>query len=156
MGRKIKINEADLRGMIRESVKRALSEVRGWELEKDDVTWVNGEESGGKPWMVRIWPGAGYYLPAWGAYAHDEEEALCYVVAYMEKEFGGGKYFVDDEVEMERYEMERGGMDPEDIDMKIDEWALYVDATMEGAEEPHYIFSENLSVYPYDEKKFRN
>ena len=142
--------------MIRESVKRALNEVSGWTLEKDDVTWVNDGENGGKPWMVRIWPGAGYYLPAFGAYANSEEEALNEVVAWLEREHDGGGFFVDDSVEREREEMEEQGMSEEEIAENIDKWALYVDATMEGARQPHYIYFENLSNYPYDEKRFKS
>ena len=142
--------------MIRESVKRALNEASGWTLEKDDVTWVNDGENGGKPWMVRIWPGAGYYLDAFGAYANSEEEALDEVVAWLEREHDGGGFFVDDSVEREREEMEEQGMSEEEIEEKIDQWALYVDATMEGARQPHFIYLENLSIYPYDEKRFKS
>ena len=78
------------------------------------------------------------------------------MVAWLEKENGGGKFFVDDAVEREREEMESQGMSDEEIDANLDDWALYVDATMEGASEPHYVYLENLSVYPYDDSRFKS
>ena len=88
MKRTVRLTESELRRMISETVRRALNEVSGWSLEKDDVTWVNDAESGGsdKAWMVRLWTGSGYYLPAFGAYASSEEDALEKVIAYLDKE----------------------------------------------------------------------
>lgn len=150
MRRIIRLTEQDLHRII----KKTLNEVQGWTLEKDDVTWVNDEESGDKPYMVRIWPGSGYYLPAFGAYAFNEEHALECVVAYLEKT-GNDDFFVDDYIEELRKEMTEEGYDEEEIDTEIDSNYLYVDATMEGANEPHYIFSDNLAVYPYKEENFK-
>lgn len=152
---KYTLTETKLRSFINKAVRTALNEVRGWSLEEDDVTWVNDGDEGDKAWMVRLWPGAGYYLPAFAAYAGDEESALCYVVAWLEKECGGGKFFVDDAVEREREEMEQQGMSEDEIDASIEDWAFYVDATIEGASEPHYVYLENLSIYPFDATRFK-
>lgn len=144
-----------VRRIIRESVRRALNEVSGWTLEKDDVTWVNDAESGAsdKAWMVRLWPGSGYYLPAFGAYASSEEDALEKVVAYLDKE-GDDSFFCDDYIGQMREELAEDGYSEEEINERIHEQFCYVDATMYGGE-THYVFWENLAVYPYDEKKFR-
>ena len=156
MKQAIKLSESELRHMISESVKRVLNEVSGWTLEKDDVTWVNDAESGAsdKAWMVRLWPGSGYYLPAFGAYASSEEDALEKVVAYLDQE-GDNGFFCDDYVEEMKKELAQEGKDEEEIWEEIDERFCYVDATMDGANEPHYVFWENLAVYPYDEKRFK-
>lgn len=150
-----KQNENRIRGIVRESVKRVLNEVSGWTLEKDDVTWVNDSESGAsdKAWMVRIWPGSGYYLPAFGAYATSEQDAVEKVVAYLDQE-GDDSFFCDENVEEMKEELAQEGKDQEEIWKEIDNEFCYVDATMDGADEPHYLFWENLSVYPYDKKRF--
>ena len=141
-----------------ESVKRVLrgniNEVSGWTLEKDDVTWVNGEEDGSKPWMVRLWTGSGYYLPAFGAFAEYEEDALEKVVAYLDNK-GDNDFFCDEYIEEMKEELAQEGKDEEEIQQKIDNEFCYVDATMDGANEPHYVFWENLAIYPYDEKGFK-
>lgn len=155
MKKVIKLRESDLRHMIKESVRKVLNEVQGWTLEKDDVRWVNSEEDGAKPWMVRLWTGSGYFLPAFGAFAEYEEEALEKVVAYLDNE-GDDDFFCDEYVEPTKQELEEEGYDEEEIERQLDEVFYYVDATMEGAKEPHYVFMENLSVYPYDEKRFRS
>lgn len=144
-----------VRRMIKESVRRALNEVSGWTLEKDDVTWVNDAESGAsdKAWMVRLWPGSGYYLPAFGAYASSEDDALEKVVAYLDQE-GDDSFFCDDYISQMREELAEDGYSEEEIDERIHQEFCYVDATMDGGE-CHYVFWENLAVYPYNEKKFR-
>ena len=157
MKKVVRLTESELKNMITESVKTVLKEVNGWNLEKDDVTWVNDAESGAsdKAWMVRIWPGSGYYLPAFGAYATSEQDALEKVVAYLDQN-NNNTYFCDDYVPQLRADLEEDGKDEEEIDNEIDETFCYVDATMDGANKPHYVYWENLSVYPYDEKRFKS
>ena len=152
---KAKAEKEKLKSQVAESVRRVLNEVSGWSLEKDDVTWVNDAESGAsdKAWMVRLWPGSGYYLPAFGAYASSEEDALEKVVAYLDKE-GDDSFFCDDYVEEMKEVLTQEGKDEEEIWEEIDERFCYVDATMDGGG-CHYVFWENLAVYPYDEKRFR-
>lgn len=180
----IRITEQDLNNIIKESVKNILSEskfeaakyknkwsvfdkkdnikeskvneVRGWALEKDDVAWVNNEEEGAsdKAWMVRIWPGSGYYLPAFAAFAQSEQEALEKVVAYLDKK-GNNDFFFDESVERTIDELKEEGKSEEEIWDEIDETFCYVDATMDGAKQPHHVLWENLAIYPYDEKRFQ-
>ncbi len=146
--------ESRIRGIVRETLKRTLNEVSGWSLEKDDVTWVNDSEGGAsdKAWMVRIWPGSGYYLPAFGAYATSEQDALEKVVAYLDQK-GDDSFFCDEYVEEMQEELAQEGKDQEEIWEEIDKEFCYVDATMDGGE-CHYVYWENLSIYPYDEKRF--
>lgn len=160
MKQTIRLTESELRNLITKTVKKVLkenkiNEVSGWTLEKDDVTWVNDAESGAsdKAWMVRLWPGSGYILPAFGVYASSEEDALEKVVAYLDQE-GDDSFFCDDYIDQMREELAQEGKDEEEIDEQIHEMFCYVDATMDGGE-CHYVFWENLSIYPYDEKKFR-
>ena len=152
---KAKAEKEKLKSQVAESVRRVLNEVSGWSLEKEDVTWVNDAESGGsdKAWMVRLWTGRGYSLPAFGAYATCEQDALEKVVAYLDKE-GDDSFFCDEYVEQMEKELAQEGKDEEEIWGEIDEQFCYVDATMDGGE-CHYVFWENLAIYPYDEKHFR-
>lgn len=151
------LTENNLRKLIKECVRKVLresiNEVSGWTLEKDDVAWVNGEEDGRKPWMVRLWTGSGYYLPAFGAFAESEEDALEKVVAYLDKK-GDNDFFCDEYVKQMEEELKQEGKDDEEIWEEIDQSFYYVDSTMDGGG-CHYVFLENLSVYPYDEKKFK-
>ena len=96
---------------------------------------------------------SGYYLPAFGAYASSEEDALEKVVAYLDQE-GDDSFFCDDYIGQMREELAEDGYNEEEIDEQIQEMFCYVDATMDGGE-CHYVFWENLRVYPYDEKRFR-
>lgn len=95
----------------------------------DQATYVNKPSAGRYEWLVSLWTGAGYSLDIFGVYANDEEQALEKVVAYCERK-GHKGFFIDDATE-------------EDEDMG---YALYVDATMEGAKRPHYVRLENLDV----------
>lgn len=80
---------------------------------------------------VGIWPGYGYYLETVQVTAFSEEQALEMAVAYFEKKGHYGIFF-DDLFNEPDWE------DNPDI--------IYVDATMEGANEPHLISAENLRI----------
>ena len=62
-----------------------VNEVSGWKLEDEDLTLVNTERDGDKLYIVKLWWGSGYQLDCYNAYAFSDEEALNYVVAYIEK-----------------------------------------------------------------------
>lgn len=98
---------------------------------------VNYKSNGRTLYQVGIWGGSGYLLDVFYAYSNNEEEALEYVVAYIEKK-RIYRLFADDYVET----LYRNGED-EDV---IDSIALYVDATTVGAKNPHYILTENLQI----------
>lgn len=98
---------------------------------------------------------SGYYLPAFGAFATSEQDALEKVVGYLDQN-GDNGFFCDEDAESEREELAQQGYDEDEIDNELDGTFLYVDATMDGASGPHYVFIENLSIYPYDEKRFRS
>lgn len=156
--RRIVISERRLKNIIRKTIQETLyrnqnrlNEVSGWTLEGDDIEWtedIDDDVDIDTLWIVRLWTGKGYYLPAFGTVAFNPEEALENVVHYLD-ETDQTAFFVDDEVEDEKEELRKEGYDEEEIDMKIDEWAIYVDPE-------HYVFRDNLSVYPYKEFKQRN
>ena len=135
--------------VIKESVNKVLNEVQGWALEESDITVVN-DESDGKPYMVRIWSGSGYLLPAFKAFANNEQDALEHVVAYLDNE-GENYLFADKEYSQAYAEAEQEG-DEEELEL-LDDIFYCVDATMYGASTPHFVRTENLQVYPY---KFGN
>lgn len=117
-----------------------VNEVSGWNLEDEDLTLVNSESDGDKLYIVKLWWGSGYQLDCYNAYAFSAEEALNYVVAYIEKNDPETLAAVD--------EIARENEDDE----YFDETFMWVDATMEGAEQGHYIWAENLQIaeYPKD------
>ena len=149
MKRRIRLTESDLHRVIKESVNQILNEVLGWTLEESDITVVN-DESDGKPYMVRIWSGSGYLLPAFKAFANNEQDALEHVVAYLDNE-GENYLFADKEYSQAYAEAEQEGNE-EELE-SLDNIYYYVDATMYGASTPHFVRTENLQVYPY---KFGN
>lgn len=119
----------------------------GWKLEDDDWKKVNTPSSGSKLYAVRIWSGSGYFLPAYKAWASSEEEALEYTVAWLERNDPG--MLQDDYVES----LANSGDYTED---ELDGMFLYVDATMIGAERPHYIFIENLRVQEFPANMYKH
>ena len=86
---------------------------------------------------VGIWQGSGYLVDLFIAYADSEEEALEYVVAYIEQN-NMQRLLADNLAEGLLSE----GEDEELLDMYV----MYVDATMVGADCPHYIRRENLRI----------
>lgn len=107
--------------------------------ESTNVEFVNDEESGSRLYEIGLWWGSGYTLDMYRAYAFSEEEALNYVVAYIEKTHPKWLESSDECAHdmMKEYDEES----PE-----FQETFMYVDATSEGADEPHYIWSENLRI----------
>ena len=104
----------------------------------------------GKLMQVGLWWGSGYTLDMYPVYADDPETALNLVVAYIEKNHPQDLENTDKWARNLREELAK------DNNLE-DEWEaeelpdfyetfMYVDATMEGASEPHYIFSENLRI----------
>ena len=115
-----------------------------WIADDDDWITVNTPEEG-KLYGVKIWCGKGQLLDLFKAYADSEENAIEKVVAYLDNK-GKTNLFVDEAVEEERKKMEEEGKPYDEIEDDIDTWAYWVDATNEGAKEPHYIYIENLGV----------
>ena len=116
-----------------------VNEVSGWNLEDEDLTLVNSEEDGDRLYIVKMWWGSGYQMDCYNAYAFDEEEALNYVVAYIEKTHPEWLKASDKCAHdmMKEYDEES----PE-----FQETFMYVDATREGAKKAHYIWAENLGI----------
>ena len=65
--------------------------------ESTDYEFVNDEESGSRLYEIGLWWGSGYTLDRYRAYAFSEEEALNYVVAYVEKEYPEALESLDEE-----------------------------------------------------------
>ena len=107
--------------------------------ESTDSELVNDEESGSRLYEIGLWWGSGYTLDMYRAYAFSEEEALNYVVAYIEKTHPKWLESSDECA----HEMMK---EYDDESPEFQETFMYVDATSEGADEPHYIWSENLSI----------
>ena len=86
---------------------------------------------------VRLWQGSGYILDQFFVEADSEEEALERAVVLAEKA-GMNRLFLDEWVE--------NATDDEIEEAENDGSLVYVDATMEGANYPHYIYGENLAI----------
>ena len=103
-------------------------------------------------WKAVLWSGSGYNLAPFLFYAPSRfsEQTLEVLVAALEAD-GNDNFFVDD------YYFNNPDIDTsEDADVDvydlIDEYRdIYVDATMEGASEPHVLRGENLKIEPADE-----
>ena len=141
---------------------KKMNEVSGWKLEDEDLTLVNSESDGDKLYIVKLWWGSGYMTDNYNAWAFSEEEALNYVVAYLEKNDPELLATTDERAnefaeELEQEHASKTGMGydddfyPEDTP-EFQETFLWVDATMEGAKKAHYIWAENLQIaeYPKD------
>ena len=107
--------------------------------ESTEAELVNDEESGSRLYEIGLWWGSGYVLDMYKAYAFDEEEALNYVVAHIEKTHP--KWLEGSDECAHDMMKEYGEESPE-----FQETFMYVDATGEGADKPHYIWAENLRI----------
>ena len=101
---------------------------------------------------VQIWSGSGYTLDEFYVNvdkgAENAEEALAYAVVQAEK---AAPEVLQDVSEVEELMAKEGHYDKEtgEGDEIFQEMYTYVDATMEGASEPYYIFTENLGILPH-------
>lgn len=122
------------------SLIQYITEVSVRALQDDDWTWVNSEEGGRDLYAVRIWWGSGYALDAYCAYADDEETALEYTVAWLEKNEPKLLEKIDNWAE-------------EDSEEEREQSYIYIDPTMAGGETPHWILLENLRVEKFPKNK---
>lgn len=138
-----------MKRIIKESVKKVLKES---EIEiPDDIPVVNPEaKSEGYPlYCVGLWWGSGYYLDRYCAYANCEEAALGLVVAYIEKTEPETLKASDACAEDYLSELEEEqGCSREEAEKlpEFYETFFYWDATMEGANKPHYLWHENFRI----------
>lgn len=157
MKKVIRLTESDLHKMIKESVNSILNEGKKQKSHRrmnehfhngePNDTEINSPEDGSRTFRIGIWPGSGYILETFIIHQDNDDamDALEKVVAYLDKQ-NDTHLFIDDWVEKEKQELVQKGIDEEEIYNQIDEYAIYVDATMYGAKTPHYIFSENLKI----------
>lgn len=133
-----------------------VNEVSGWNLEDEDLTLVNSESDGDKLYIVKLWWGSGYVMDCYNAYAFDAEEALNYVVAYIEKNDPKSLETTDEQAYEFLQDLVKDGeaedMGEAEMHPYFQERFQYVDATREGASGAHYVYGENLVVaeYPKD------
>ena len=136
--------------------RKKYNEVSGWKLEDEDLTLVNSERDGDKLYIVKLWWGSGYQLDCYNAYAFSDEEALNYVVAYIEKTDPKSLETIDENANDYLQELvdegEAASLEEAYEHPYFEETYLWVDATREGAEQGHYIYHENLWIdeYPQD------
>lgn len=92
---------------------------------------VNTNEDGyfDKHFNIALWCGCGYWLQVFDVYANFVDEALELIVSWCEKNDYKGYL-----------------LDVENIEDEDEDGLLYVDATMNGASKPYYIYSENLRI----------
>jgi hypothetical protein len=132
-----------------------VNEVSGWKLEDEDLTLVNTESDGDKLYIVKLWWGSGYQLDCYNAYAFNDEEALNYVVAYIEKTDPESLETIDENANDYLQELvdegEAASIEEAYEHPYFQETYLWVDATREGAEQGHYIYHENLWIDEYPE-----
>lgn len=93
----------------------------------EDLIKVNPNEKNyyGEHYNIFLWCGCGYSLQGFDVYANNIDEALEIVVAYCDNNNLHG--FL---------------IDVEDVEDEEDDQYIYIDATMNGATKPYYIYSE--------------
>lgn len=143
MKQKIILTEGQLRNIVKATIKLIIKE------SYEDFQPINGNNEDDyyrNKYRVYLWNGKGYILTPFDVYANNEEEALEIVVAYIDKE--GDKYnlFADEEEQSYVDEEYNGNREEAEYDPMYQESFFYVDGTMEGAEQPHYIRCENLKI----------
>lgn len=117
-------NIEDVEGLIHkvhESVNTSILSLVRKTLKEDRF----GEDK----FVVYLWPFAGYQMIPFEVEANHEEEALEKAVAKAEEE-GNYSVFADDVEDAENHP----------------DLYMYVDATMEGASQPHYVDAQNLRI----------
>lgn len=141
--------------------------------EKLDI--INPEDkdyADGKLWLVELWSGRGYSVSQLYVYAQSEEIALDTAIVYMEVNSIDGYLLDSDTVKstvFEYYEEEYKEwlQDTNWVENNTesnweDGWFdfaqdylnyIYVDATMEGASQPWFIYGENFNIKQVEEEK---
>lgn len=127
-----------------------VNEVSGWKLEDKDLTLVNSESDGNKLYIVKMWWGSGYQMDCYNAYAFSDEEALEYVVAYIEENNPKWLETTDESAYEFLEELVKDG-EADSTDDAYDnpsfqEAFLWVDATSVGAKSGHFVNAENLQI----------
>ena len=115
----------------------------------ENIPVINTEDYGDKLHWIGLWWGSGYILDQYKAYAFNAEEALNYVVAYLEQQDPELLERVDNDAESSLMEiaMEEGISEEEAEETPgFQESYLSVDATTEGARRTHYICAQNLKI----------
>lgn len=111
-------------------------------VNEDEIVSINGAEPAHSNYYVVLWCGCDYVLDTFLVYAADEEDALEFVVAYLDK--------WNDERLLTKLESVSDLSEEE-----VDELYLYVDATLYGASQPYYVLRENLQIERLSSKEYK-
>lgn len=139
---RIRLTESQLNRIIRESLNKVLRE------SNDDFDPINdnSENYYNNRYRLFLWPGSGYGLFPFDVYANHEEEALEIVTAYIDQN-DEYHYLLADDAEQRFVDEEfNGDREEAENDNSYQETFFYVDATMEGADEPHYLWRQELKI----------
>lgn len=127
-------------------------------MESEEIEIVNPDEKDyydGRLFRVCVWCGNGYVLNQYLVYGNDNAEAILEnVVAYAEENEPEILVDVDDvyseidEIYSDEYNQYIEDNPEGDKDTFISDYLgyIYIDATMEGANQPYYIRTENLRI----------
>ena len=129
------------------SIIEYINEVNGWTLEDDDWQFVNNESDGKDLYAVKLWWGSGYLLDCYAAYANDPEDALNYVVAYIEENSPKLLKITDSDASDMLKDIENGDASEDDFD----EIFLYIDSP--EAKTTHYLYTENMFIDKFPKNK---
>lgn len=116
------------------------------EWTEDDEAVDFGPKEEAPNYEVGFWPGGGYHLHTVTVNADSDEQALEKAVVQLEKDNLTGLILDPAEVEAEA---EKDGIyNPETGEgtREFYETYMYVDATMEGASQPWYVYAQNLRI----------
>lgn len=137
------VKESQLNRIVRKSLNKVLRE--SYEESFEPIN-DNSDNYYNNRYRISLWPGSGYGLVPFDVFANHEQEALDIVTAYIEQNERYHQLFADD-AEQAYIDAEfNGDREAAAEDAEYNESFYYVDATMEGANEPHYLWAENLKI----------
>lgn len=127
-----------------------INEVHGWTLDDEDWQFVNNKSDGKDLYAVKIWWGSGYLMDCYAAYADNHIDAINYTVLYIEQNNPKLLEKPDKLAHKMLKAIEKGDKEADD---EFDEMFLMVDALDLGANDYHYIYTENLFVDKFPKNK---
>lgn len=148
MKKKIRLTESGLRRMIKKYLNEALS----YEELKDKYNYVLFDEPLEHYAVVYLYPGYGATFVTFAVEAHDDETAFEKVVAYcqnnrltkylvsqQEADRMVTEYLEDEGMSTTEYYEEHGSFD----ELYEESSLIYIDPTMEGGQEPCFIWNQS-------------
>lgn len=145
MKNRIRLTESQLNKVIRESVRKVLSTLKESQEQPQPIN-DNSENYYNNKYRIFLWPGSGYMTVPFDVFANHEEEALEIVVAYIEQNPSYHFLLADDAEQKYVDEEFNGDREEAGNDPVYEETFWYIDGTMEGAKQPHYLWGENIRI----------